>query len=55
MQEIALTLSIEETNAILNALGNAPFKDVYALIAKIQQQASTQLAPPVNGSPDVQG
>lgn len=48
MQEIKLVLTIEETNQILNALGNQPFKAVFGLINKIQQQAETQLE---DGSP----
>ncbi|MCB9304643.1 MAG: hypothetical protein H6566_28750 [Lewinellaceae bacterium] len=43
MQEITLKLSIEEANLILEALGNLPFKRVYPLIGKIQQQASVQV------------
>jgi hypothetical protein len=43
MKNINLQLSIDETNLILEALGNLPFSKVYALIAKIQAQASQQL------------
>ena len=43
MKNIDLQLSIEEANLILEALGSLPFKKVYALIAKIQEQASQQL------------
>lgn len=43
MKNVTLELHIEEANLILAALGNMPFKDVYALIAKIQEQASQQL------------
>lgn len=43
MQEIRLTLTVEETNQILDALGNLPFKTVYGLIRKIQDQAAKQL------------
>lgn len=43
MKIIELELSIEEANLILEALGNLPFSRVYALIAKIQEQASQQL------------
>ena len=49
MKNINLQLRIEEANLILEALGNMPFKDVYALIAKIQEQASQQLQG--NGGP----
>ena len=43
MQEIKLTLTIEEANLILEALGDKPFSKVFGLINKIQQQASEQL------------
>jgi len=43
MQNIELKLSVEETNLILEALGAMPFSKVYALIAKIQEQANQQL------------
>lgn len=43
MQEIKLTVTIDEANLILDALGNQPFNKVFALIGKIQQQASAQL------------
>lgn len=49
MKNVNLQLSIEEANLILEALGNMPFKQVYALIAKIQEQASQQLKG--NGGP----
>jgi hypothetical protein len=42
-QEIALQLSTDDINLILEALGSLPFVKVYALIGKIQQQASGQL------------
>ncbi|MCB0571788.1 MAG: hypothetical protein KDC66_18605 [Phaeodactylibacter sp.] len=43
MQELELTLTVEEVNQILEALGNQPFKSVFALIGKIQRQAGEQL------------
>lgn len=43
MQELKLTITIDEANLILDALGNQPFHKVFALIGKIQQQAATQL------------
>lgn len=43
MQEINLKLTIEEANLILESLGEMPFKKVFGLINKIQQQASAQL------------
>lgn len=43
MKEVNLKLTIEETNAVLNSLGNLPFVQVHQLIAKIQTQAGQQL------------
>ncbi|MCB0628111.1 MAG: hypothetical protein R2824_08655 [Saprospiraceae bacterium] len=43
MKEIKLTITIEEANMILEALGGMPFKTVFGLIGKIQNQAATQL------------
>ena len=42
-KEIKLVLTVEEANQILEALGNQPFKQVFALINKIQEQAASQL------------
>jgi hypothetical protein len=55
MKDISLTLTIEETNLVLEALGNLPFARVFALIGKIQEQARQQLsdgtpAPATNAS-----
>lgn len=38
-----MTVTIDEANQILDALGNQPFKSVFALIGKIQSQAASQL------------
>ena len=43
MNEIRLTVTIDEANLILEALGQLPFAKVYALVGKIQEQASRQL------------
>lgn len=43
MKEINLKLTVDETNQILDALGNLPFKSVFGLIQKIQNQAAGQL------------
>lgn len=43
MKELKLTLTVDEVNVILQALGNMPFQQVYAIIQKIQQQANEQL------------
>jgi len=40
---IKLELEIAEVNGILNALGQMPFVQVQALIAKIQSQAQSQV------------
>ncbi len=46
MKEISLTMTIDDANLVLEALGNLPFSRVFALIGKIQEQARQQL----NGS-----
>lgn len=43
MQEITLKISLDEVNMILEALGEMPFKRVYPLVNKIQEQAAQQL------------
>ena len=40
---IKLELEVAEINGILNALGQMPFIQVQALIAKVQSQASPQV------------
>ena len=43
MNEIHLTLTLEEVNVLLTALGAQPYAQVQPLIAKIQTQGSAQL------------
>lgn len=43
-QTLHYTLSIAETNLILEALSQAPYKQVFELIDKLQQVAKEQLA-----------
>jgi hypothetical protein len=43
MQELELKLTLDEINQILSALGAQPYKEVYALVSKLQQQAQRQL------------
>lgn len=43
MKNINLSLTVDETNQILEALGSMPFQKVFQLINKIQQQAQGQL------------
>jgi hypothetical protein len=43
MQEIKLVLTLDEINQILSALGSQPYKDVFQVVTKIQQQAQAQL------------
>ena len=40
-----LELTIDEVNVIMQALGNAPYVQVAALIQKIREQAQPQVAP----------
>jgi len=41
---IKLELTLEEINTVLSALGNAPYIQVFNLIAKLKEQASPQIA-----------
>lgn len=43
MRDIELSLSVEETNTVLEALGLLPYVRVHRLIEKVQQQATSQL------------
>jgi hypothetical protein len=43
MNEISLTLNVNEVNIILDALGAKSYIAVFELIGKIQQQAEQQL------------
>jgi len=48
---IRLDLTVAEVNAVLGALGNLPYRDVYALIERIHAQAGAQLdAGPAGGT-----
>lgn len=42
-RDIQLTLTVEETNVVLEALGHLPYVRVHLLIDKLQQQATSQL------------
>jgi hypothetical protein len=47
MQNITLTLTIEETNAILQVLGDLPTKSgAWNLVVKIKEQADAQMKAP---------
>lgn len=39
MKDLTFTLTEQEANMVLNALAAQPYAQVYALIAKLQQQA----------------
>ncbi len=41
--DLILKLSLDEINIILKSLSKEPFKDVFELIGKINEQASGQL------------
>lgn len=43
MQELTLSLKLEEVNQILSALGQMPYSEVFPLIQKIQAQATPQV------------
>jgi hypothetical protein len=42
---VTITLTVDEVNYILGALGAKPFAEVQQLIFKIKQDAESQLAP----------
>ena len=48
-QNVTITLTVQEAEAILNALSQLPFREVNGLIHKIHQQATVQ-ANQVNGA-----
>ncbi|AGP37777.1 hypothetical protein SCE1572_26860 [Sorangium cellulosum So0157-2] len=53
MRELHLSVTVDEVNLILEGVGLLPFARVYALVAKVQQQASQQLGgKPAQEEPD---
>lgn len=52
MNEITLKLTLDEINKILGHIGKAPYQEVFEVIAKISQQANSQLTAPVKASND---
>lgn len=51
MKTIQLTLTLDEVNQILDALGQQSYIQVYQLIASIQRQANDQLRVPYDEPP----
>ena len=47
MNNITLTLTVDQINGILSHLGNGPYVQVAPMIAEIQRQAAPQLQGPV--------
>lgn len=43
MKDIRFTLTINEANLVLKALGNLPYQEVFKLVEKIQAQANLQI------------
>ena len=43
MEDIKLKLNLEEVNILLKSLSKEPFKDVFELIGKINEQAGEQI------------
>ncbi len=41
---ISLSLNVDEVNLLLKALGDRPFREVYELIGKINDQAYEQMS-----------
>ncbi|WP_437901470.1 hypothetical protein [Sorangium sp. So ce124] len=53
MRALHLSVTVDEVNLILEGVGLLPFARVYALVAKVQQQASQQLGgKPAQEEPD---
>ncbi|WP_437719890.1 hypothetical protein [Sorangium sp. So ce861] len=53
MREIHFSVTVDEANLILEGVGLLPFARVYALVAKVQQQAREQLgSKPAQEEPD---
>jgi hypothetical protein len=50
--EIQLNLTVEETNVVLEALGQLPYVRVHLLIGKVQQQATSQLRSTTDDTPE---
>ena len=42
-QEITITLTLDEVNTILSALGDRPYVQVFELVRKVQEQAAEQV------------
>ena len=53
MNPIELSLTLDEVNLVLEALGQQPYARVHLLIARIHRQATTQL-PQDGATPDPQ-
>ena len=53
MNKINLTLTLEEVNSVLTALGTQPYAQVQPLIAKIQTLGNAQLQAAQNGQGEV--
>jgi hypothetical protein len=43
MKELKLTLTLDEANLVLQALGQLPYVQVHELVRKIQMQSEPQL------------
>jgi hypothetical protein len=43
VRDLHLSVTVDEVNLILEGVGLLPFARVYALVAKVQQQAREQL------------
>mgnify|MGYP006275936661 CR=1 FL=1 len=47
MEKITITLTVNEWNVIMGALGKAPFEQVVNVVNQIKEQADPQMVPPV--------
>ena len=51
MNKVTLNLTVDEVNAILQALSNMPYAQVYQLVHSIQSEAAPQLEAMKNDAP----
>lgn len=52
MEKVTITLSVNEWNVVMQALGNMPFAQVNNIIAEVKSQAEGQLPqPPAAAAP----
>jgi hypothetical protein len=53
--ELTFKLTVEQTNVIMEALGNAPYRVAAPIVALLQQQAAPQMQPQLVSEPKESG